>query len=61
MKKSLIYTAIGILAATFFIPVGYASAKNNNATLPHIDGNSQFPLTRWRNVRHTFRVHIPKK
>lgn len=60
MKKALIYTAVGAIASTFFIPVSYASAKDNNGTLPHIDGNSQFPQTRWSNVRHTFRVHIPK-
>lgn len=60
MKKALIYTAVGTIAATLFIPVSYASAKDNNGTLPHIDGNSQFPQTRWSNVRHTFRVHIPK-
>ncbi|GJD20013.1 unknown protein [Rivularia sp. IAM M-261] len=60
MKKVLIYTAVGAIAATFFIPVSYVSAKDNNGTLPHIDGNSQFPETRRSNVRHTFRVHIPK-
>ncbi|RUT01573.1 hypothetical protein DSM106972_066700 [Dulcicalothrix desertica PCC 7102] len=60
MKKSLIYTAIGAITATFFIPISYASAKNNNGTFPHIDGNSQFPPTRFSTVRHTFRVHIPK-
>mgnify|MGYP002783921357 FL=1 len=60
MKKVLIYTAVGAIAATFFIPVSYVSAKDNNGTLPHIDGNSQFPQTHWSNVRHTFRVHIPK-
>ena len=60
MKKVLIYTAVGAIAATFFIPVSYVSAKDNNGTLPHVDGNSQFPETRRSNVRHTFRVHIPK-
>ncbi|BDA76175.1 hypothetical protein CAL7716_103410 (plasmid) [Calothrix sp. PCC 7716] len=43
MKKALIYTAVGAIAATFLIPVTYVSAKDNNGTLPHIDGNSQFP------------------
>lgn len=60
MNKSLIYTVIGALTATLFIPVGYASAKYNDGTLPHIDSSSQFPQTRYSNVRHTFRIHIPK-
>jgi hypothetical protein len=60
MKKSLIYTAIAVLTGTFLIPIGYVSAKDNNGTVPHIDGNSQFPTNKSRLVRHTFRLHIPK-
>lgn len=52
--------AVGTLAATLLIPTSYVSAKDSNGTVPHIDGNSQFPPNRFSNVRHTFRVHIPK-
>ncbi len=60
MKKTLILTAIYLIATTLFIPIDNASAKDNNGTFPHIDSNSQFPPTQWGLVRHTFRVHIPK-
>jgi hypothetical protein len=42
------------------VPFGYVSANDDNGTLPHVDGNYQFPQTKWSNVRHTLRVHIPK-
>ncbi|BAZ67458.1 MAG: DUF2808 domain-containing protein [Pelatocladus maniniholoensis HA4357-MV3] len=63
MKKSLIYTAAYTLSITALISVGYANASEKDSTLPHIDGNVQFPLTRWGiggNFRHSFRLHVPK-
>jgi dipeptidase len=60
MKKILIYTAVYVLATTLFIPIDNANAKDNNGRFAHIDSNSQFPPTKSRLVRHTFRVHIPK-
>ncbi|MEA5572662.1 DUF2808 domain-containing protein [Calothrix sp. UHCC 0171] len=59
MKKTLIYIGIFTLTNMLFFPARYAIANNNNGVLPHIDSNSQFPQTRWQNVRHSFRVHIP--
>ncbi|MBD2772076.1 DUF2808 domain-containing protein [Iningainema tapete] len=60
MKKTLIYATALILATAALLPANYASANDNDGNFPHVDGNSQFPQTRWQNVRHTFRVHIPK-
>ncbi len=60
MKKSLIYAATLALSALILMPVYSASANDDNARFPHIDGNSQFPYTRWYPVRHSMRVHIPK-
>ncbi len=60
MKKSIIYALTLALASTLFIPTNYARANNDNATLPHIDGNSQFPQSKWAPVRHSFDLHIPK-
>ncbi len=59
MKKTLIYSA-ALAITTLLLSSNYAIAKNNNSNVTHIDGNVQFPLTRWQIVRHTFRIHIPK-
>ncbi len=59
MKKTLIYsTALVVILS--LLSSNYASAKNNNSSVTHIDGNVQFPLSRWQIVRHTFRIHVPK-
>ncbi len=60
MKKLLSYIAISTLAAAFLIPANYVNANQENDSLPHVDGNYQFPPTRWALVRHTLRVHVPK-
>ncbi|BAZ18563.1 hypothetical protein NIES4071_104480 (plasmid) [Calothrix sp. NIES-4071] len=60
MRKILIYAVISTFAATLIIPARYASASDNNWNLPHVDGNSQFPPTKWHSVRHTLRIHVPK-
>ena len=60
MKKSMICALTLALASTVFIPTDYARANGNNGTLPHIDGNSQFPQSKWAPVRHSFDLHIPK-
>ncbi|OCQ93456.1 hypothetical protein BCD64_00730 [Nostoc sp. MBR 210] len=60
MKKVLVYIAISTLAAALLIPVNYASANEEDGNLPHVDGNSQFPQTRWSRVRHTLQIHVPK-
>ncbi|NMG22713.1 DUF2808 domain-containing protein [Brasilonema bromeliae] len=60
MKKIMIYAVALALATVTLIPVNYAKASADDSQDPHIDGNAQFPPTRWYVVRHTFRVHIPK-
>ncbi|MEH1923111.1 DUF2808 domain-containing protein [Nostoc sp.] len=60
MKKVVVYVAISTLAAALLIPTNYANANQEDGNLPHIDGNSQFPQTRWAVVRHTLRIHVPK-
>ncbi|KAB8331370.1 DUF2808 domain-containing protein [Scytonema tolypothrichoides VB-61278] len=60
MKKLLLYLATLSLVTVVSIPAKYVSAKPNDGSVTHLDGNVQFPPTRWRLVRHTFRVHIPK-
>jgi hypothetical protein len=60
MKKLLIYTtALALTIIAIAVP-SYASATIDNDRVPHIDGNVQFPPTRWQIVRHTFRLHIPE-
>lgn len=60
MKKVLVYVAIATLAAGLLIPANYASANEEDGNFPHVDGNYQFPQTRWALVRHTLRVHVPQ-
>ncbi|MBW4628951.1 MAG: DUF2808 domain-containing protein [Brasilonema octagenarum HA4186-MV1] len=60
MKKIMMYAVALALVTTALIPVNYANASADDSQDPHIDGNVQFPPTRWHVVRHTFRVHIPK-
>jgi hypothetical protein len=60
MKKVLVYIAISTLAAALLIPTNYASANEEDGNVPHVDGNSQFPKTRWSRVRHTLQIHVPK-
>ncbi len=63
MKNTLIYAAVLILSITSVIAPSYASAKTDNGRVPHIDGNAQFPSTRWGiggTFRHTFRLHVPQ-
>ncbi|MGH7999259.1 MAG: DUF2808 domain-containing protein [Brasilonema sp.] len=56
----MMYVVALALATAALIPANYANASADDSQDPHIDGNVQFPLTRWHVVRHTFRVHIPK-
>ncbi|OKH50290.1 hypothetical protein NIES2101_19925 [Calothrix sp. HK-06] len=61
MRKILIYTsAVCIITTMLVIPSTPASASDDNGTLPHVDGNYHFPQTKWGNVRHTLRIHIPR-
>ncbi|WP_373524848.1 DUF2808 domain-containing protein [Nostoc sp.] len=60
MKRSLIYAIVLTLSSTAIIAPSYASARTDDGRVPHIDGNSQFPPTRWGTFRHTFRLHVPQ-
>jgi Protein of unknown function (DUF2808) len=60
MKRSLIYAIILTLNSTAIIAPSYASARTDDSRVPHVDGNSQFPPTRWGIFRHTFRLHFPQ-
>ena len=60
MKKLLSYAAAFTVATTALISLGYASARADDGGITHIDGNVQFPPSRWRLVRHTFRLHVPQ-
>lgn len=61
MMKTLIYAAAFTLAAAASIPAAYANTRTEAGRFPHIDSSVQFPQTRWRIVRHTFRLHIPQE
>lgn len=61
MKKSLISAAVVFaISTTLIITSKPASADGDKGTLPHVDGNYHFPQTKWGNVRHTLRIHIPR-
>jgi hypothetical protein len=60
MKKIRIYVAAFTLASAALINPGYASAKTDNSRVHPIDGNVQFPPNRWRLVRQTFVLHLPR-
>ncbi|BAY63560.1 hypothetical protein NIES25_67280 (plasmid) [Nostoc linckia NIES-25] len=60
MKSSLIYAVVLALSSTAIIAPSYASARTDDSRVPHIDGNTQFPPTRWGTFRHTFRLHVPQ-
>ncbi|AVH68205.1 DUF2808 domain-containing protein [Nostoc sp. 'Peltigera membranacea cyanobiont' N6] len=63
MKRSLIYAIVLTLGSTAIIAPSYASAGTDDGRVPHVDGNSQFPPTRWGiggTFRHTFRLHVPQ-
>lgn len=60
MKKILIYTTALTLALISFNSASYGSTTMATGKVPHIVGSVQFPQTRWRIVRHTFRLEIPQ-
>ncbi|MEH2336058.1 DUF2808 domain-containing protein [Nostoc sp.] len=60
MKRLLIYAVILTLSGTAIITPSYANTRTDDGRVIHIDGNTQFPPTRWGIFRHTFRLHVPK-
>ncbi|WP_017314048.1 DUF2808 domain-containing protein [Mastigocladopsis repens] len=62
MKRTPIYTAAFALVTTALMSPNYASTKTDDSRVPDVDNNVEFPSSpsRWRIVKHTFRVHIPQ-
>lgn len=60
MKKIRIYAAAFTLAIAALLNPGYASAKTDNSRVNPVDGNVQFSPIRWRLVRQTFVLHLPR-
>lgn len=61
MEKTLIYPAAFALVITtgLYFP-SYAIAQTDNGRDANVNNDLQFPTERWRIVKHTFRLHIPK-
>ena len=60
MKKIRIYVAAFTIASAALINPSYASSKTDHGRVHPIDGNVQFAPTRWRLVRQTFVLHLPR-
>lgn len=61
MMKTLFYAAAFTLAAISFNSAAYANTPTPTGWVPHIVGSVQFPQTRWRIVRQSFRLEIPQE
>lgn len=59
MKKLLICAAFS-LAIVASISTGYTSAKTDKSRVANVENNLQLSSNRWRLVKHTFRIHIPR-
>ena len=60
MIKILTYAASSI-AAVALVSAAYANPVTDNGRVPHIISSVQFPQSKWRIVRHTFRLQIPQQ
>lgn len=62
LMKLLKSCSIVSLAIAALICPSYASAKTDtdNGRVPQVDGNVQFPPTRWQLVKQTFVLNIPR-
>jgi hypothetical protein len=60
MKKTLIYATAFVMASTALIPSDSVTAKTDDDTGNKIDNSLQLPFTRWRVVKHTFQLRVPK-
>lgn len=59
MKKILIGAALS-LAIVASTSADSTSARTDKSKSANIENNLQFPTNRWRLVKHTFRLHIPR-
>jgi hypothetical protein len=61
MKKTLIYAAVLSLAIVTSIPADRTSAKVDDSKITNLENGLQLPnINRWRLVKHTFQLHIPR-
>lgn len=60
MIKILTYVASSIAVAAL-VSAAYANPVTDNGRVPHIVSSVQFPQSKWRIVRHTFRLQIPQQ
>lgn len=60
MKKLLICAAAFFLAIVASISAEYTNAKTDNSKVANVENNLQSPNKRWRLVKHTFQLHIPR-
>lgn len=60
MKKLLICAAAFFLAIVASISADHTNAKTNNSKVANVENNLQSPNKRWRLVKHTFQLHIPR-
>lgn len=58
--RTLIYGAVFALSVAVLVPAVDASTRTGGENFPHIDSSLQFPESKARIVRHTFRLHLPQ-
>ena len=61
MLEALIYAATFSLTVATAVPSAYGSSVTAPAKVPRIVSSVQFPQSRWKIVRHTFRLQIPQE
>lgn len=60
MKKLLTCAATFSLVILASISAGYTNAKTDNSRVANVESDFQSPTNRWRLVKHSFRLHIPR-
>lgn len=60
MIKILTYAASSMVVAAL-VSAAYANPVTDNGRVPHITSSVQFPQSKWRIVRHIFRLQIPQQ
>ncbi|MEW6497815.1 MAG: DUF2808 domain-containing protein [Cyanobacteriota bacterium] len=60
IKNIFIYTAASALATAASVFVGYATATTDNSKESNLDNSLESPSSRWRVVKHIFRLQIPQ-
>lgn len=60
MKRTLIYATAFTLATAASVSPGFATARNNDGSVPPVDNNIRFYPERWRLVKQAFQIHLPQ-